>query len=38
VEIAHTLALSGVLFFGFVIVVIALVAYALYFLIFRLGK
>jgi hypothetical protein len=29
---------SGVLFFGFLVLVIALVAYAAYFLFFRLGK
>jgi hypothetical protein len=34
-----TLALgSGALFFGFLVLVIALVAYAAYFLFFRLGK
>jgi hypothetical protein len=29
---------SGVLFFGFLVLVIALVGYAAYFLFFRLGK
>jgi hypothetical protein len=38
VETEAMLALSGILFYGFLVLVIALVAYALYFLFFRLGK